>query len=510
MNESLTYKLFSNTDCLSEETLFDYIDKKLSPENQHIVEKHMLNCEFCSDALVGLQLVKRRNSIQFINKKIDARIAKKSETKIIAFNYKTILSVAAALILLIGGVFFFNHFLITNDKSLAELKQETSVENTPTSSAKQEVELAIQEKLNDPVSINDTSASGLANLISQEEMVSESRTADGYVESPINLSKKEQKEDSRNFQRTDSNEGKTINSLTTNIPTITDNKAIHPVDANKEEIDRKQDIKSISGKHRAIEQSDQQTINLSNQEHVVPTAKSNVLSNNNSTKTDNLMELDNEKNSAIIVTKKIKEEKKNKAFKLKSTAKEKEKRTENNEPDFASSKEDAQKNNYDHDGYKDQIKKEKQNEIIASDTEVSLEISNKPEEKPKQTNKSISREEIFTAGLTNVDSAYFVVDEMPIYPGGDAEVINYLQKSIPNLSSEETNNNNKVSSLIYVQFIVNKEGKAVHPKILKNTNKDLEKVLINVINKMPLWKPGKLKGQVVNVKYNLPITTKLK
>ena len=66
MSDSLKHKIFIRTDCVSEQTMFDYIDKKLSAKESHSVEKHLLHCELCSDALEGLELTKTRTRIAAI------------------------------------------------------------------------------------------------------------------------------------------------------------------------------------------------------------------------------------------------------------------------------------------------------------------------------------------------------------------------------------------------------------------------------------------------------------
>lgn len=130
MSDSLKHTLFNETECISEQTLFDYIDKKLSEKENHIVEKHMLHCELCSDALEGLQLIKNREHIRIINQKINERIVSPfKETKIVAFNYKIILSVAATLLLLIGGVFFFN--MLNHKDEMAVKLEQTATEPPP-------------------------------------------------------------------------------------------------------------------------------------------------------------------------------------------------------------------------------------------------------------------------------------------------------------------------------------------------------------------------------------------
>lgn len=130
MDELLKHKIFTETDCLSEQTMFDYIDKKLSARENHAVEKHLLHCDLCSDALEGLELVKDRSRIGAINQTIITRISPPlKEVKIIPFNYKIILSVAATLLLLTGGVFFFN--MLNQKNEMAVLQPDQSALSEP-------------------------------------------------------------------------------------------------------------------------------------------------------------------------------------------------------------------------------------------------------------------------------------------------------------------------------------------------------------------------------------------
>ena len=46
--------IFVPSGCISVEQLFNYQNKKLSKKEMHEVEKHLLDCQLCSDALEGL------------------------------------------------------------------------------------------------------------------------------------------------------------------------------------------------------------------------------------------------------------------------------------------------------------------------------------------------------------------------------------------------------------------------------------------------------------------------
>jgi hypothetical protein len=147
MKDSLNHNIFSETDCLSEQTLFDYIDKKLSAKESHVVERHLLSCELCSDAIEGLETLKDRSRISTIKSEINKRVSvPQRETKVISINYKIVLSIAASILLLIGGVFFFN--LLNNKSEMAAIKQDEAVlPPPPPATASEESEVNSKEVL---------------------------------------------------------------------------------------------------------------------------------------------------------------------------------------------------------------------------------------------------------------------------------------------------------------------------------------------------------------------------
>jgi TonB family protein len=121
MNIELKHKIYSASDCITEQTMFDYIDGKLSSKEEHVVEKHMIDCELCSDALEGLRLVKNRNVIGKINEDVRTRISTSDGRKPIDVRF--LLSAAAGILLLAGGVFFFKLLTSPDKEKMAELNQ---------------------------------------------------------------------------------------------------------------------------------------------------------------------------------------------------------------------------------------------------------------------------------------------------------------------------------------------------------------------------------------------------
>ena len=99
-----------------------------------------------------------------------------------------------------------------------------------------------------------------------------------------------------------------------------------------------------------------------------------------------------------------------------------------------------------------------------------------------------------------------VVEEMPSFPGGTQAMFNFLRE---NIRYPETAQKNKVQGRVIVSFVIDKEGNIVEQSILNSVSSELDKEALRVISAMPKWKPGKLKGKAVSVKYALPVTFQL-
>ena len=104
------------------------------------------------------------------------------------------------------------------------------------------------------------------------------------------------------------------------------------------------------------------------------------------------------------------------------------------------------------------------------------------------------------------EEIFQVVEAMPEFPGGMAELMKYLQKSIkyPSISQE-----NGVQGRVIVQFVVNKDGSIVDPVVIRSVDPYLNKEALRVVKAMPKWKPGEQRGKTVRVKFTLPVQFRL-
>jgi periplasmic protein TonB len=64
---------------------------------------------------------------------------------------------------------------------------------------------------------------------------------------------------------------------------------------------------------------------------------------------------------------------------------------------------------------------------------------------------------------------------------------------------------NNISGTVIITFIVEKDGSLTDVYVLKDIGGGCGSEGVRVINSMPNWIPGKMKGAPVRVQYNMPI-----
>ena len=101
---------------------------------------------------------------------------------------------------------------------------------------------------------------------------------------------------------------------------------------------------------------------------------------------------------------------------------------------------------------------------------------------------------------------YDLVDEMPSFPGGPAELMKWLGSHVqyPAIAQE-----NGVQGRVIVAFVVEKDGSVTDVTVVRSVDPSLDKEAARVVRQMPKWIPGKQNGAAVRVKYNVPVTFKL-
>lgn len=141
--------------------------------------------------------------------------------------------------------------------------------------------------------------------------------------------------------------------------------------------------------------------------------------------------------------------------------------------------------------------------IVDDDVEIEDELEIEDTEADETTVIDVAPV-IETAAEEEEDEAqvFFIVEEMPEFPGGDLALRKYIANSIkyPVIAQE-----NGIQGKVYVTFVVGKDGSVANARIARGVDPSLDKEALRVVNSLPKWKPGKQRGKPVNVSYTVPI-----
>ncbi len=107
---------------------------------------------------------------------------------------------------------------------------------------------------------------------------------------------------------------------------------------------------------------------------------------------------------------------------------------------------------------------------------------------------------------TGKDDVFVRSEVAPLYPGGEGAMMKYLQKNIkyPTIAKE-----NGVKGTVFVQFVVEKDGKVADVVVAKGVDKSLDAEAKRVVSSMPKWAAGQQGGIPVAVQYVLPVKFEL-
>jgi len=105
------------------------------------------------------------------------------------------------------------------------------------------------------------------------------------------------------------------------------------------------------------------------------------------------------------------------------------------------------------------------------------------------------------------DEIFIIVEDMPEFPGGEEELRKFIAE---NVEYPEDAKAQKQEGKVFVKFVIDKEGNVRDAEIVNGTRfESLNNEALRVIKSMPQWKPGKQRGQNVNVSFVVPINFQL-
>ena len=122
------------------------------------------------------------------------------------------------------------------------------------------------------------------------------------------------------------------------------------------------------------------------------------------------------------------------------------------------------------------------------------------------TKKAIAAKAEETDSSDTPQEVFNVVEKMPEFEGGVANMLEYLRKNIK-YPAEAIKNGTQ--GRVVVQFVVNKDGSITDANVVKSVSPELDAEALRVVQSMPKWIPGEQRGEKVRVQFTLPVQFKL-
>ncbi len=107
--------------------------------------------------------------------------------------------------------------------------------------------------------------------------------------------------------------------------------------------------------------------------------------------------------------------------------------------------------------------------------------------------------------LKTDDEVFYVVEEMPSFRGGKADLKTYIYS---NLVYPEEAKKKGITGEVQVGFTVSHNGQLKNIKVVRGVNQDLDEAAMEVFRNMPAWKPGKQRNKPVPVNVVIPVRFK--
>ena len=130
-----------------------------------------------------------------------------------------------------------------------------------------------------------------------------------------------------------------------------------------------------------------------------------------------------------------------------------------------------------------------------SETEKTMPAVKSTTETGEKAVESSDPKKVFTGKV------YDLVDEMPSFPGGPAELMKWLSSHVqyPAIAIDIC-----IQGTVIVAFIVEPDGSVSNAKLMRSVDQEA----LRVVRQMPKWNPGKRAGIPVRVRCCLPIKFK--
>lgn len=146
---------------------------------------------------------------------------------------------------------------------------------------------------------------------------------------------------------------------------------------------------------------------------------------------------------------------------------------------------------------------------------ILTECAKKEKELPVETtvreaDETIHTDTILAVGTAideeEIDEVFVIVENQPEFPGGDSALFMFI---CMNLSYPAQARDNWLEGLVWVRFVVKKDGTIGNVKLLRDIGGGCGQAAVEMVKSMPRWKPATQSGKPVNCEFILPVKFQL-
>jgi TolA-binding protein len=247
MSNHLNKEIFTETGCLGRDKILQYKDGLLKRADMHDIEKHLVDCNLCSEALEGLSMVSGMAALDEIKEQFS------NPSKKDGFNLKNYVAVAAS----VTGITLLTYFAINQ------------VQDIKNNQSAYEFKASQKETLNEPANHTQDSSKSIESPAvlstpnkSKTIILSETNTDDtaapAFVteDSPADPAQEESSANAVALKdESESNQGVTFTSAAENEEAVVDNGTSNRAELDKVIVTSKSSAKDESKKRKSSDQS---------------------------------------------------------------------------------------------------------------------------------------------------------------------------------------------------------------------------------------------------------------
>jgi protein TonB len=152
----------------------------------------------------------------------------------------------------------------------------------------------------------------------------------------------------------------------------------------------------------------------------------------------------------------------------------------------------------------DSIATVKETEKSARRAKLEQENNEKSEKRRLAIEEKIKKAQFYKDGKGK--TIYIKAEKMPVYAGGNEEMMKYLTDNLQYPAEAKDNNE---EGTVFVDFVIDPKGKVqdvtATDAVNDNVNLALKNESVRVVSSMPDWKPAMNKGKAVSAAYSLPV-----